>query len=47
MRTNESRSIQTQITADESRTVYGKAVSFETESNDLGWIETIKRGAIT
>ncbi len=47
METNELRSIQSKITADESRTVYGKAVSFETESNDMGWIETIKRGAIT
>ena len=47
METNEVRSIQSQMTADESRTVYGRAVIFESESNDLGWIETIKRGAIT
>ena len=47
METNEVRSIQSQMTADESRTVYGRAVIFESESNDLGWIETIKHGAIT
>lgn len=47
METNEVRSIQSQMTADESRTVYGRAVIFESESNDMGWIETIKRGAIT
>ena len=47
METNEVRSIQSQMTADESRTAYGRAVIIESESNDLGWIETIKRGAIT
>lgn len=31
----------------ENRHVQGKAVSFETESNDLGFIETLKRGCIT
>lgn len=31
----------------ESRHVQGKAISFETESNDLGFIETLKRGCIT
>ena len=32
---------------DESRTVYGKAISFDTPSNDMGFIEVIHRGAIT
>lgn len=31
----------------ENRHVQGKAISFETESNDLGFIETLKRGCIT
>ena len=31
----------------ESRTITGYAVVFESESNDLGFIEVIKRGAIT
>lgn len=31
----------------ESRTVYGYAVVFESPSQDMGFIETIKRGAIT
>lgn len=31
----------------ESRTITGYAVVFESESQDLGFIETIKRGAIT
>lgn len=31
----------------ESRTITGYAVVFDTESQDLGFIETIKRGAIT
>ena len=31
----------------ESRSIQGKAISFETESNDLGFIETLKRGCIT
>ena len=31
----------------ESRTVTGYAVVFESESNDMGFIETIQRGAIT
>ena len=31
----------------ESRMISGKAISFETESNDLGFIEIIHRGAIT
>ena len=32
---------------EESRTVYGKAISFDTPSNDMGFIEVIHRGAIT
>lgn len=35
------------LQADESRTIQGKAICFESPSNDLGFIETIKRGAIT
>ena len=30
-----------------SRTVYGYAVVFDSPSQDMGFIETIKRGAIT
>jgi len=37
-----------EIRADEqSRLISGKAISFETPSNDLGFIEVIHRGAIT
>ena len=32
---------------DESRKIEGKAISFETESNDLGFIEVLHRGCIT
>ena len=32
---------------EESRTVFGYAVVFESPSQDMGFIETIKRGAIT
>lgn len=32
---------------EESRTVYGYAVVFDSPSQDIGFIETIKRGAIT
>lgn len=35
------------VITDDSRKVYGCAVKFETESQNLGFIETIKRGAIT
>ncbi len=31
----------------DSRTIVGKAICFEERSNDLGFIETIKQGAIT
>ena len=31
----------------DSRLITGKAISFETESNDLGFIETLHRGCIT
>lgn len=44
----EIRNIPTEFQTDkESRTIYGKAVCFDSESNDLGFIETIKQGAIT
>ena len=32
---------------DESRTVYGKAISFDTTSNYMGFYETIHKGAVT
>lgn len=47
MKEKEIRNIQAQFEADESRTVQGKAICFESASNDLGFIETIKRGAVT
>ncbi len=44
----ETRQIQSNFTIDsESRTVEGYAVVFDSESEDLGWIEVIHRGAIT
>lgn len=36
-----------EVISDDSRKIYGCAVKFESESQDLGFIETIKRGAIT
>ncbi len=45
---NEIRAIEYSPTIKEdSRTVYGKAICFDTPSNDLGFIEVIHRGAIT
>lgn len=44
----EIRKIESPLTVDEeSRTVEGYAVVFESESENLGFFETIKRGAIT
>lgn len=44
----EIRNISSTFEADkESRTIVGKAICFEEESNDLGFIEIIKRGAVT
>lgn len=46
----ENRSIQSDVTRSSeegSRIVYGKAVCFESESEDLGFREIIHRGAIT
>lgn len=43
----EIRKVNAVIQTDESRMVQGKAVCFESPSNDLGWIETIKAGAIS
>ena len=36
-----------EMVSDESNIVHGKAICFESESNDLGFIEIIHRGAIT
>jgi len=44
---NEIRSINGEFIADESKMVIGKAICFESPSNDMGFIETIKRGAIS
>lgn len=46
MENRELRNIHAQFEADE-RTVQGKAICFESPSNDLGFVEVIKRGAIT
>ncbi len=43
----EIRSINGEFVADDSKMVIGKAICFESPSNDMGFIETIKRGAIT
>jgi len=32
---------------DNSRHISGKAISFETQSNDIGFVETLHRGCIT
>jgi len=47
MMENEIRSINGEFIADESKMVIGKAICFESPSNDMGFIETIKRGAIS
>lgn len=47
MMENEIRSINGEFIADDSKLVIGKAICFESPSNDMGFIETIKRGAIT
>lgn len=44
---NEIRSINGEFIADDSKMVIGKAICFESPSNDMGFIETIKRGAVT
>lgn len=44
---NEIRNVSTSFELSESRTIVGKAICFESPSNDLGFIETIKRGAVT
>lgn len=44
----EIRSISSEVRlAEDSRTVSGYAMLFDTESQDLGFIETIQRGALT
>ncbi len=43
----EIRSIQGISASEEGRTIEGYAVRFEEPSQDIGWIETIKQGAIT
>lgn len=47
MMEKEIRSINGEFIADESKMVIGKAICFESPSNDMGFIETIKRGAIS
>lgn len=39
--------LRCELRADENRLISGKAISFETQSNDLGFIETLHRGCIT
>ena len=43
----EKRNINSEFQVDESRTVTGYAIMFESPSEDLGFIEVIHKGAVT